>query len=42
MDAREYHLQTEHFLKFKDAVIGLEMFARKGNGNQFDMLFPEG
>ena len=38
--AREYHLQTEQFLKWKDIVLGQEMFARKGKGDQFEILFP--
>jgi quinol monooxygenase YgiN len=38
--ARDAHLQTAHFLKWKDAVLGQEMFARKGKGDQFDMIFP--
>ena len=41
MDAREFHLQTGHFLRFKDTIIGQEMFARKGSGYEFDLLFPE-
>jgi quinol monooxygenase YgiN len=40
--AREYHLQQPYFLKFKDAVIGREMFAQKGKGDEFDLLFPAG
>jgi len=39
--AREFHLQQPCFLKFKDTVIGREMFARKGVGDEFDLLFPE-
>jgi quinol monooxygenase YgiN len=38
--AREFHLETAHFLKFKDTVIGGEMFAKKGRGDSFEMLFP--
>ncbi len=41
LDARETHLNTPHFLKFKDTVIGQEMFARKGKGDQFEILFPK-
>jgi len=41
MDARETHLKTPHFLKFKDIVIGQEMFARKGKGDQFKFIFPQ-
>ena len=40
--ARESHLQTEYFLKFRDTIIGQEMLARKGNVDEFDLLFPEG
>ncbi|MCA9936505.1 MAG: antibiotic biosynthesis monooxygenase [Ardenticatenaceae bacterium] len=39
--ARETHLQTAHFLQFKDTVFGQEMFARKGMGWQLDALFPD-
>ena len=39
--ARETHLETPHFLKFKDAYLGGEMGAKKGQGIQFEMLFPE-
>ncbi len=38
--AREFHLQQPYFLKFKETVIGQEMFARKGAGDEFDLLFP--
>ena len=41
MAAREFHLQQPYFLKFKDTVVGQEMFARKGEGDQFEILFPE-
>ncbi len=40
-EAREFHLQTDHFLKWKDIVLGQEMFAQKGKGETFEMLFPE-
>jgi len=40
-DAREFHLETAHFLKFKDTVLGNEMFAKKGTGDSFKMLFPD-
>ena len=40
-DAREFHLQTDQFLKWKDTVLGQEMFARKGKGDEFELLFPE-
>ena len=39
--AREVHLQSDHFLVWKEKVLGQEMFARKGQGDQFEMLFPE-
>ena len=38
---RDFHLETEHFLKWKEAVLGQEMFARKGSGDSFAMVFPE-
>ena len=38
---RDFHLQTAHFLKWKDTVLGQEMFARKGSGDSFVMVFPE-
>ncbi len=41
MSAREGHLQTDHFLQFKEAVLGQEMFAKKGLGWEMDALFPE-
>lgn len=40
-EAREFHLQTEHFLEWKDTVLGQEMFARKGKGDEFELCFPE-
>ena len=39
--ARDFHLQTPHFLKFKNAYFGQEMGAKKGSGDTFEMLFPE-
>lgn len=39
--AREFHLQQPYFLKFKETVTGQEMFARKGAGDEFDLLFPD-
>ncbi len=39
--ARDFHLQTPHYLKFKDAYLGQEMGAKKGSGDAFDLLFPE-
>ena len=41
MAAREFHMQTPYLLKFKDTVIGQEMFARKGEGDEFDLFFPD-
>ena len=41
MAAREFHLQTPYLLKFKDTVVGQEMFARKGEENKFDLFFPD-
>ena len=38
--ARDTHLQTEHFLKWKDVY--LQTQERKGNGDEFNALFPEG
>jgi quinol monooxygenase YgiN len=38
--ARDAHLQTEHFLKWKDVY--LQTQERKGNGDEFNALFPEG
>jgi diamine N-acetyltransferase len=38
--AREAHLQTAHFLKWKETVFGQEMFARQGSGTQFETLVP--
>ena len=40
-EAREFHLQTNQFLKWKDTVLGQEMFARKGKGDEFELLFPD-
>jgi autoinducer 2-degrading protein len=38
--ARDAHLQTEHFLMWKDVY--LQTQERKGNGDEFNALFPEG
>lgn len=38
--AREAHLATAHFLAFKEKVLGQEMFAQKGSGDEFDAVFP--
>ncbi len=39
-DARAAHLETRHFLKWKELVLGQEMFARRGNGDEFNAVFP--
>lgn len=36
--AREVHLESEHFLVWKDIVLGQEMFAKKGHGGEFDPI----
>lgn len=40
-EARQAHLETEHFKKWKDIVLGEAMFARRGHGHEFAVLFPE-
>jgi len=40
-EGRDFHLQAEHFLKWKEIVLGQEMFARKGKGDNLALLFPE-
>ncbi len=42
MAAREAHLETKHFLKWKETVQGQDMFARRGKGNEFEAAFPSG
>jgi len=37
-EARDFHLQT---IKWKAIVLGQGMFARKGMGDTFEMLFPK-
>ncbi len=37
--ARDAHLQTDHFLKWKDVY--LQTQERKGNGDEFNALFPD-
>jgi quinol monooxygenase YgiN len=37
--ARDAHLETEHFLKWKDVY--LQTQERKGNGDEFNALFPD-
>ncbi len=39
MEAREAHLETEHFLVWKELVLGQEMFARRGKGDEFEGIF---
>ncbi len=36
-EARDAHMQSAHFFKWKDTVLGQEMFARKGHGNTFTL-----
>ncbi len=38
-DARDAHLTTEHFLKWKDVY--LQTQERRGNGDEFNALFPD-
>ena len=38
MAARDDHLQTQHFLKWKDVYLATQ--ERKGNGDEFNALFP--
>ena len=37
--ARDAHLETEHFLKWKDVY--LQTQERKGHGDEFNAVFPE-
>ena len=39
--ARETHLTMPYFLKWKETVLGQEMFAQKGHGDEFDAVFPQ-
>ena len=39
LTARDAHLETEHFKKWKDVY--LQTQERKGNGDEFNALFPE-
>ena len=39
MAARDVHLETEHFLKWKDVYLATQ--ERKGNGDEFIALYPE-
>lgn len=38
LESRERHLQTPHFLAWKE--VALQAFDRKGYGNEFVALFP--
>lgn len=40
-EARAIHLETEHFKTYRQTVVGGEMFARRGVGEQFEPLFLE-
>jgi autoinducer 2-degrading protein len=40
MEAREHHLQTEHFFAWKE--IALRAFAKKGYGHEYESIHPEG
>ncbi len=40
LDARETHLETPHFMKFKDTVVGKEMFVRKGKRRSIRIIYP--
>lgn len=40
MEAREFHMQQPYLLKFRDTVTGQDMFTRKGENDQFEMVFP--
>ena len=42
MQARLAHLETEHFLVWKELVLGQEMFARRGKGDEFGPVFVLG
>jgi len=42
MAARESHLETEHFLFWKDLVLGQDMFARTGKGDEFEAILMVG
>jgi len=37
-EARAAHLETEHFLAWKE--VALEAFARRGHGDEFEAIFP--
>jgi quinol monooxygenase YgiN len=39
MAARDAHLETDHFLKWKDVYLATQ--ERKGNGDEFIAIYPE-
>lgn len=39
-EAREKHLETEHFFGWKE--VALKAFAKRGHGYDFEALYPEG
>lgn len=40
MEAREFHMRQAYLLKFRDTVTRQDMFTRKGEGDQLEMIFP--
>lgn len=40
-EGRAAHLETAHFQVWKDAVLGQEMFARRGHGENYTQLNRE-
>ncbi len=40
IEAREKHLETEHFFAWKE--VALAAFAKKGHGFEFEAVHPEG
>ncbi len=42
MAAREAHLETEHFLAWKELVLGKGMFAKRGQGDEFVAILMNG
>jgi len=39
-EGRAAHLESEHFKKFRRTVTENDMFARQGQGDEFEALFP--
>jgi len=39
--AREAHLETEHFQRFRDLMREHDVFAESGASDQFEALFPD-